>query len=126
MAVGSFWHKYSERLENNTWIGIQNPPIDSDEMFSYAVIFYAGHHYYFGGYYNEGGSKSILALEEKTWTWSNFGKMNSGRIGHGVTMVRDVFMVIGGSDDKRNEACLLKNGKFKCTKFATSLKDYDS
>ena len=107
------------------WTPIGEPPVGGYQIYGYAAIFHSGYHYYFGG--SKGGSdelNSILALQEKTWTWSSFGKMKTSREGHGVIFVGDRFMLIGGYGTKKNEACFLKNDQFSCKQVASSLKDY--
>ena len=93
-------------------------------MTSYAVIFHASTHYYFGGISSYGALDSIFALEENTWTWSKRGSMNSKRYAHGVILLEEKIMVVGGDGKKKNEACVLNNGQFSCTKFTTLLNDY--
>ena len=121
VAVAGAYTEGSEILENGTWKDIgKAPTADGFRLHNYAVIYNGGHHYYFGG----DGYDTILALQENTWNWSNAGKMNSARKYHGVILVGDRFMVIGGSGDK-NEACQLKNGLFNCTEYASNMKDYN-
>ena len=108
-------------MEGGTWRLIEPTPV---QISAYAVTFYAGHHYYFGGSSGSQIIKSIFALEEKTWTWSKLGKMKSRRFGHGVILVEEKFVVIGGFEEMKNEACVLKKGEFSCKEFTTSLNDY--
>ena len=94
------------------------------------MLFHGDKHYYFGGLYGGDDPKdSILVLKENTWTWSNLGKMKISRSGHEIILVGDRFMIFGGvgslgSEEKKNEACALKNGQFSCTKFYSSLDGY--
>ena len=89
----------------------------------YVVIFYAGNHYYFGGN-SSGWLNSILRLSGSSWTWSNVGQLNSPRHTHGVILVGNTFMVVGGAGTKKNEACNLNNEQFTCTELSTSLTNY--
>ena len=86
------------------------------------MIFDAGNFYYFGGV---GATTSILRLNAATWTWSNVGSLNSPRLAHGVILVENTFMVIGGGDGtKANEACILNDGGFTCEEKSSSLTQY--
>ena len=95
----------------------------------YAVTFYDGNFYYFGGF-NSGALDSILCLNADSWTWSNVGKLNSARFGHGVILVDNKFMVIGGESLTQNtlpnEACVFTDGQLSCTEQSTSLTNYKS
>lgn len=92
-------------------------------MDSYAVVFHAGYHYFFGGY-SSGYLDSILRLNGTSWTWSKIGHLNSSRRAHGVILVGNTFMVVGGYETKKNEACLLDNERFTCTELSSSLTNY--
>ena len=115
--------KHSERLEGDNWIHTEEPPIDGEGYASYAVIFHGSSHYYFGGYY-QGYLDSILRLQSGSWTWTNVGQMNSARSSHAVTLVNEMFMVVGGYGNVNNEACVLNNGQFNCTELSSSLNNY--
>ena len=103
-------------------------------MWLYAVVFHAGNHYYFGGNNTKKDFNSILKLEERSWTWSRIGEMNSHRIGLGVIRVEETFIIVGGQDtngqmhnDKMyNEACMYKTNekKISCTEFSSFLVSY--
>ena len=92
-------------------------------MYHSAPIFHADNHYYFSGY-NDNGFDSILRLAQNSWTWSTVGQVNLSRWGHGVIMVGDKFMIMGGRGIRKNEECLLTNGEFSCTELSSSLNDY--
>ena len=121
--MGSTNSKNSEKLENDIWSDIEEPPVDATRFSNYAVIFHGSSHYYFGGA-QSGHSKSILRLQSGSWTWSNVGQMNSARYGHAVTLVNGTFMVVGGLGNIKNEACLLNNDDFNCTELSSSLNSY--
>ena len=113
--------KKSEKLEDGSWTDIEEPPV-SNSFSQYAVIFHAGNFYYFGGYDDGHGSvNSVLRLNAVVWTWSNFAHLNSARQNHGVILVQNTFMVIGGLESKPNEACFLEDRKLSCTKLHFSL-----
>ena len=131
MANGAGYYgvgKKTEKLEGDIWTEIEEPPINEDNIYNYAVIFHGGYHYYFGGFYGHYSQgdplDSIIALQEKTWTWSDIGKINTPRMGHAVILIGERLMVVGGWSDKKNEACVLKNGKFNCTELTSSLFRY--
>ena len=92
-------------------------------MYHSAPIFHADNHYFFSGY-NDNGVDSILRLAQNSWTWSTVGQVNLSRWGHGVIMVGDKFMIMGGRGIRKNEECLLSNGEFSCTELSSSLNDY--
>ena len=129
VAVGSFSpsNKKAEKFENGTWSVIEDAPVNK-RLSYYAVVFDTENFYYFGGYdssgVNSGVISSILRLSAASWTWSNVGNLNSARDGHGVILVENTFMVIGGSSTKPNEACQLNNGQFTCESKTSSLNDY--
>ena len=50
--------------------------------------------------------------------------MNSVRYAHGVILVDNTFMVIGGYGNYKNEACHLNNGQFTCEEKTTTLEFY--
>ena len=115
----------SEIFQDGDWTDIPEAPVIS--LSDYAVVFNADNFYYFGG--NTGSlSSSILGLSAASWTWSIVGKLNFSRHGHGVILVENTFMVLGGeglySVDMPNEACLLSSGQFTCTQLSTNLTDY--
>ena len=60
------------------------------------------------------------------WTWSNVGQIIGSRVGHGVILIRDRFMIVGGPSSwtDKNEVCNLNNGKFNCIELASSLTKY--
>ena len=103
---------------------IGDEPSAMAKIYEYAVTFHAGNFYYFGGYGYFGRLDSILRLNADSWTWSNVGKLNSARLGHSVILIENKFMVIGGSDNQPNEACVLNDGQFSCTEQPNSLTDY--
>ena len=127
VAVGHEYSRKSEVFENDMgmWIPIDEFPIDDWRLWQHAALYNAGHHYFFGG---ERGQyeplKSIYRLEESTWKWSDCGEMTSGRRSHSVILVEGRFMLIGGVQEKKNEACLLKNDEFSCTQFTSSFDYY--
>ena len=96
-------------------------------MFEYAAVFHAGYHYYFGGKVDSSILNSVLQLEESSWTWSNVGQMKKSRFLHGVIMIGDRFMVLGGREEvdswerMPNEDCLMNDGKVTCTEYYTGL-----
>ena len=115
--------KNSEYFENQTWNIIGDAPV-TIKLSSYAVIFNAGNFYYFGGY-DEADLNSILRLNAARWKWAFVGKLKSARNGHGVILIDDTFMIIGGQGNFSNEACFLEfNGKFTCEEKVSSLDDY--
>ena len=128
VAVQGSASSISEKLENGNWTEIDAPPIDEREIYGYAAIFYGTSHYYFGGWSNQDTTELsyILALQEKTWTWSNLGLMKTTRHAHSVILVDQKFMLLGGGRGgiKNNEACILNNGEFSCTEFSSSLDHY--
>ena len=68
---------------------------------------------------------SILRLSGSSWTWSNVGQLNSVRHGHGVILVGNKFMILGGYNAIfKNEACSLENEQFTCTELSSSLSKY--
>ena len=113
----------SEKLQNDIWSDIEDPPVDGTNMYYYAVVVHDSSHYYFGGY-SDGDTNSILRLQSGSWTWTNAGQLNSVRRGHGVIVVNDTFMVVGGGGDYKNEACVLNNNQFNCTELSSSLNNY--
>ena len=114
----------SEKFEDGSWSDIPEPPV-GQSLSNYAVIFDAGNFYYFGGFDSgKGLQKSILRLNADSWTWSNVGQLNSIRDGHGVTLIDNTFMVIGGMSSQPNEACFLNDGEFSCEQKSSSLLDY--
>ena len=126
VAVGGFpASKKAEKFEDRSWTEIQEAPFG---LFDYAAIFYTGNFYYFGSEdtLNSGYAalNSILCLNAITWTWSNVGQLNSARSGHGVILIDNTFMVIGGSGHPRNEVCHLNNGRFTCERKTSSLSHY--
>ena len=125
VAVGDFISKKSEIFVDEKWATIEDPPINGVAITAYATIFHAGYHYYFGGY-TASRIRSIIRLEEKSWTWSNYGEMNTARQGHGVILFDDRFLVIGGYYTKKNEVCQFDADKLTCTEFASSLSNYEN
>ena len=122
MGSWSPGNKKSEKFENGNWSDLQEAPVHLSFR-SYAAIFYGGNFYYFGGY----DLTSILRLSAASWTWSIVGQLNASRNGHGVILVDNKFMVIGGSDIRPTEACLLRNGRFNCEEKRSSLlKDFNT
>ena len=134
VAVGSLTNKKSEKFEDGKWSEIKEPPVYQN-YWLYDVTFNSGKFYYFGG---EDGSlsnqrplSSILCLNAVKWTWSNVGQMRSPRHNHRVILIDNTYMVIGGVQGdlnnknrvplKKNEACLLKKGKFACEEKMSSL-----
>ena len=126
VAVGSYSpsNKKAEKLENGSWSVIEDAPVDW-KLYYYAVTFDADNFYYFGGRDNSDLS-SILRLSAASWNWSNVGNLNSARRSHGVILVENTFMVIGGLGTQANEACLLNNGQFTCQEKTSSLNRYAS
>ena len=124
VAVGSTFpsNKKAEKFINGVWSDLQDPPV-SWRLYAYAVTFDADNFYYFGGA-DKNFLSSILRLSAASWTWSNVGNFNSARRGHGVILVENTFMVIGGLSTKPNEACQLNNGQFTCESKTSSLNDY--
>ena len=133
VAVGSYDppKKKSEKFQEGVWTDIQEVPV-VNRLSNYAVIFDAGNFYYFGGYDGSGISSSILRLNAASWTWSFVGTLNSPRVNHGVILVENTIMVIGGTDYtlyyKLNsrlpiEVCLLNNGQLNCEEKTSSLTD---
>ena len=115
----------SEKFENGNWSDLQQPPSgEYPYMSAYAAIFHAGNHYYFGGWNAKVRLASVLRLSGSAWTWSNVGQLTSSRKGHGVILVANIFMVVGGHGNKRNEACFLTDEQFACTELSTSLNLY--
>ena len=110
------------KYEDGVWTNIQDPPVNT-ELSQFAVIFDAGNFYYFGGY-DRGVINSILRLNEATWTWSRVGNLNSARWHHGVILIENTFMVIGGDGTHPNEACFLENGQFTCEEKTSILEKY--
>ena len=61
------------------------------------------------------GLSSNLRLNADSWTWSSIGQLNSARANHGVILVQNTFMVVGGFYNdgntftwlQPNEACFL-------------------
>ena len=97
VAVGSNDpnNKRGEKLEEGKWSETHEAPVDT-LFIGYAVIFHAGNFYYFGGWFDRSLEKWILRLNAATWKWSKVGYLNSARHGHGVILVENTFMVIGG------------------------------
>ena len=113
----------AEKFENEAWTDIQEAPVDTSLSY-YAVVFDAGNFYYFGGLGDTGDLNSILRLNAATWAWSTVGQLNSARRGHGVMMVGNTFMVIGGVEIQPTETCNLNNGQFTCEEKNTRLNRY--
>ena len=122
VAVGSRSNKKGEKFENGAWSEIEDAPV-STRLYGYAVTFDADNFYYFGGY-DRSDLSSILRLSAASWTWSNVGNLSSARNAHGVILVENTFMVIGGLSTKPNEACQLNNGQFTCEAKTSSLNYY--
>ena len=129
--MGGFGSKKSEKLQSGIWSDLEEPPVDGWTLWNYVVIFYGtethGSHYYFGGRttgYSVQLLSSILRLESGSWTWSNVGRIKSARMGHAVILVGEKFIVVGGEGNHNNEACLLNNYEFSCTKLSSSLTNY--
>ena len=118
-------NKSCEKFENGNWSDIPEAPEVGIEFDAYAVIFYSNNFYYFGGY-NTSGLRSILSLNAVSWTWSKVGNLNSNRFNHGVILVENTFMVIGGLYNKANEFCILNNGQFTCEEKTSRLNNYVS
>ena len=125
VAVGSYdpYNIKSEKFEDGNWSDIEEPPV-SHRFFNYVVIFDGDSFYYFGGFDRRGNLGLILRLSAATFTWSNIGKLNSPRNGHGVTLTGSTFMVIGGRNIHPNEACTLNNGEFTCEEQSSTLNRY--
>ena len=123
--MGDLYSKKSEKLQDDIWSDIEEPPVNGTRMYYYAVIVHGSSHYYFGGY-DGGDLNSILRLQSGSWKWSNVGQMKSymHRLGHAVILVSKTFMVVGGDGTQKNEACLLNNGQFSCTELSSSLDSY--
>ena len=51
--------------------------------------------------------------------------MNSARQGHGVILVGEKIIVVGGQGTIKNEECMFKNGKFSCTEVNADFYNYD-
>ena len=128
VAVGDFTSKKSEKLKDDIWSDIEEPPVNGVRMSGYGVVFDGSSHYYFGGYDDYHGNKlhSILRLQSGSWKWSNVGRINSARGGHAIILVSETFMVVGGSGNHTNEACFLNDGQFNCDKMPSSLYWYNS
>ena len=121
--MAGLYSKKSEKLEDDIWTDIEEPPVDRTSMSDYAVIFRGSSHYYFGG--SSGGNlNTILRLQSGSWTWSNIGRIKSARDGHAVISIGEKFMVVGGFGRYNNEACVLKNGRFSCKVLSSSLYYY--
>ena len=125
IAAGAWDGKKSEKLENDIWSEIVEPPVESN-FWQHASIFHNGYHYYFGG---DDGTylKSILGFKESSMSWKNFGQLKADRVAHKVIMVGDRAMVVGGTGNgthQKNEACDLYNGRFSCTQLTTGLNNY--
>ena len=122
---GGFDSKKSEKLEDGIWSPIEEPPVDGI-MYEYAVIFHGSSHYYFGGYSGDHAEvDSILRLQSGSWIWSKVGRLNLARRAHAVILVGEKFMVVGGYGNINNEACLLDDVQFNCTKLPSSLDNYE-
>ena len=128
--MAAFDSKKSEKLQDDIWSDIDEPPVDGPIMYHYAVIFHVSGHYYLGGLNgmldsnNNDILKSVLRLQTGSWTWSIVGRINSARSAHAVTLVGEKFIVVGGSGNYKNEACLLDNGQLNCTELSSSLDHY--
>ena len=110
----------SEKLEHGSWSEIDEAPV-SDGFSDYSVVFYSGNFYYFGGW--TGGLRNfILGLNAATWSWSKVGHLTSTRAAHGVILIENTFMVIGGGGfgGSGHEACLLRNERIECSSPQTS------
>ena len=123
VAVASFSSKKSEKFEGGKWSDIQEPPV-AGGLSEYAVIFDSGKFYYFGGFDGRSHLSLIFCLNAGSWTWTNVGSLNSGRIAHGVIAVESMFMIIGGVGTQPNEACRLNNDKFTCEQKSSNLVEY--
>ena len=122
VAVGSSTSTKSEKFEEGAWSVIQEPP-GSGKFSEYAAIFHGFSHYYFGRFISD--EYSIHQLQEKSWSWKYVGEMKSKyRSGHRVIKIGEKFMVLGGLNPMRNEACLLQSGWFSCTEFGSELTSY--
>ena len=123
VAVGSSKSNKSEKFEPENWSDIEEAPVRT--FSNYAVIFVDSNFYYFGGK-DHGGTQlsSILRLDAVSWAWSNLGQLNSARSAHGVILLGNTFMVIGGKGTKSNEACHLNNVQFICEEKVSNLTNY--
>ena len=128
VAVGSYRpdNKKSEIFKKGAtnWTSIAEPPVWKSPFAHYATIFHAGNFYYFGGLVGKQPTKSILCLNEASWAWSKIGQLNSLRDRHGVILIGNTFMVIGGRNTKPNEVCHLKHDTFSCAELPSELKAY--
>ena len=111
-----------EYFESGKWNHIAEAPVGKD-FYDYAVLYAAGDFYYFGGN-ADNNFRSILCLNSTTWTWSTIGHLNKAREGHGVILIEQTFMIIGGEGNYTTEACLLKNGNFTCEETDSTLTNY--
>ena len=115
-------HKKAEKYENGNWSDIPDAPVAS-KLSHYAVIFNAGNFYYFGGSLGY-PDNTIRSLSAATWTWSEVGRLNAARYGHGVILVDNNFMIVGGNGNQPNEACHLNNGQFICEQKTSRLTNF--
>lgn len=68
--------------------------------------------------------KASSLSDSTSWSWSTAGALNSGRKGHGSSLIGSRLIVIGGEGTKPTEICDLKNGIFLCKTTSLTLIDY--
>ena len=86
----------------------------------------------FGGQIGDSGAtKTIAAFSTITKEWEKSGELNFARYGHGVSIQKGTFIVIGGVDfvtgyelERKTERCTLIDEAIQCTAIDPVLNTY--
>ena len=77
-------------------------------------------------------SSTIAAFSTKTKEWKKMGNLKNAREGHGVSIQRGEFIVVGGKNSESNgqkalstERCTVKGDVIKCTEIGPVLTSYE-
>ena len=96
-----------------------------DDIWGFASVFINGNFFIIGGYADGlDDSSTIARLDAATWLWSQAGRLNTGRVGHGAIWVNSKLVVVGGWGTKPTEFCQWDNEEFTCTDQNSALKTY--
>ena len=94
------------------------------EFLYYAPIYHENAFFIFGGKHWPDFFTKIARIDVETRLWSIVGDLRNPRMSHGVILIGNSFMVVGGYANIKSEKCTLENNRMNCVELASGLPGY--